>query len=293
LVEASFVRILVLGRSGQLARALKQLESSDVRIECAGRTQLDLTQTSAIAQYIKDGAPDAVINAAAFTHVDAAESAGHELHALNALAPAAVAAACRDLAARFIHISSDYVFDGHKRGPYQPNDPVAPLNAYGRSKAAGEALVQSENPDAIIVRTTWVFASEGANFLRTMLRLAETQPTLRVVDDQIGAPTWAADLAAACLSAARAHEGGGIYHYTGQGAASWADFAEAIFEEAAQRGLPAARVERITSQEFASPTKRPANSRLDSSAFAARFGYPPRLWREALTLCMDEIAPRR
>ncbi|HVY85329.1 MAG TPA: dTDP-4-dehydrorhamnose reductase [Caulobacterales bacterium] len=289
------MKVLVFGKSGQLAQALAECAGDDVSIVALGRGACDLTQTSAIAMAIADAAPDAVINAAAYTAVDKAESEPEAAEALNALAPAAMAAACAARGVPFVHVSTDYVFDGAKSAPYIESDPIAPQSAYGRSKAGGERDVLASGARAAILRTSWVYSAHGANFVKTMLRLAATRDEIGVVADQFGRPTWARDLADACLASAKAlvagkDEAAGVFHYAGGGDATWADFAEAIFAEAARRGLPNARVKRITTADYPTPAKRPANSRLDTTKIEAALGIRARPWREALALCMDEIA---
>lgn len=289
------MKVLVFGKSGQLAQALAESAGDDVSIVALGRGACDLTQTSAIAMAIADAAPDAVINAAAYTAVDKAESEPEAAEALNALAPAAMAAACAARGIPFVHVSTDYVFDGAKNAPYIESDPIAPQSAYGRSKAGGERGVLASGARAAILRTSWVYSAHGANFVKTMLRLAATRDEIGVVADQFGRPTWARDLADACLASAKAlvagkGEAAGVFHYAGGGDATWADFAEAIFAEAARRGLPNARVKRITTADYPTPAKRPANSRLDTTKIEATLGIRARPWREALALCMDEIA---
>lgn len=285
------MKIVVLGRSGQLARALARAPiHGDATLVSLGRDALDLTDASTTAAVLGAQRADLIINAAAYTAVDKAESEPAAAFALNRDAPAAIARFCAESGARLVHVSTDYVFDGAKAGAYVEDDARAPLNVYGRSKAEGEDAVLNSGADAVIVRTSWVYAAEGANFLRTMLRLAETRDEIGVVDDQIGAPTWAADLADACLAAGAA-TARGAFHYAAAGAGSWADFAEAVFTEAAQRGLPHARVKRISARDYPTAAARPANSRLDTSKFERAFGVVLRPWREALGACMGEVRP--
>ncbi|MGE0044821.1 MAG: dTDP-4-dehydrorhamnose reductase [Hyphomonadaceae bacterium] len=278
--------ILILGRSGQLAQALFARPAPDgFRWDAWGRETLDLARDDVEAR-VRAAAPAAVINAAAHTGVDRAESEPEAAFALNRDAPGALARAAAALGAPFVHISTDYVFDGTKPSPYTEEDPLAPLGVYGRSKAEGEALVRESGGRAAIIRTSWVYARAGANFVNTMLRLSEARDEINVVADQIGRPTWARDLADACvgmterllLDDARAE---GVFHYSGAGDATWADFAEAIFA-AARRPV---RVKRITTEDYPTPAARPKNSRLDCSKIAA-LGIQPRPWREALALCI-------
>jgi len=286
------MRTLVIGQSGQLARALAKLPE----VVCVGSDIIDLahaTETD-LEDAIRSSRCNAVINAAAYTAVDKAEGDPASAYALNQYGPRALAHACAKAKTPLVHVSTDYVFDGTKREPYTEQDPVAPLNVYGASKAAGESDVLQSGARAAIVRTSWVYDASGANFLNTMLRLAQTRDEVKVVSDQRGSPTWAADLAASCHAVAERlveqnDDALGLVHFTGGGEASWADFAEAIFEHARQRGWPAASVTPIPASEYPTPAKRPQNSRLDTSRYAQLIA-PPRDWREALALCVDEIA---
>ncbi len=235
-----------------------------------------------------------MINAAAYTAVDKAESEPDAAMALNRDGPAALARACADLDIPLVHISTDYVFDGTKPAPYVETDPKAPISVYGRSKSEGEDQIAASGARSAVIRTAGVYSSHGTNFLRTMLRLAETRDEIGVVADQVGRPTWAKDLAEASLAVAvraldRDPAALGVFHYAGAGDASWADFAEAIFTNARARGAKAARVRRITTAEFPTPTKRPANSRLDTSKIEHELGLVPRDWRDACTLCLDDL----
>lgn len=289
------MHVLVIGKSGQLAQAL----APRAGVTCVGRGELDLAraQEADIAALLAASQCDAVINAAAYTAVDQAESDVAGAFALNQTAPRLLAIACARANLPLVHVSTDYVFDGAKSTPYTENDPVAPLNVYGASKAAGENEVLRSGARAAVIRTSWVYSAGGSNFLKTMLRLAETRPEISVVNDQYGAPTWSADLASACYAAAERLVQGddaatGVFHFAGAGEATWATFAEAIFEQARARGLPSATVKRIPSAEFQTAARRPQNSRLDTSHFAQVFA-PPRPWTEALSLCMDEVAALR
>jgi len=282
-------RILVIGRSGQLATALQRIGGE--RVEGWGRDRFDLADTASMPRKLADFGAAAVINAGGYTAVDQAERESDQAFALNRDGPAALAAACASLHIPLIHLSSDYVFDGAKIGAYVEDDARAPLSIYGHSKAEGEDAVLALG--GTIVRTSWVFAANGKNFVRAMLALAEKSDRISVVSNQVGRPTWADDLARACLALAeRRDTNGEVFHFAGADDASWADFAEGIFAEAAARGLKSARVSRILSAEYPAAATRPANSRLDSSKLSALTGVAPRPWREALALCMDEIAPR-
>ncbi|MEQ1809427.1 MAG: dTDP-4-dehydrorhamnose reductase [Terricaulis sp.] len=289
------MRVLVIGKSGQLAQAL----APHTGVTCVGRGELDFSRAGEadIVALLAASRCDVAINAAAYTAVDQAESDAAGAFALNQTAPRHLAAACARANTPLVHVSTDYVFDGAKHTPYTESDPVTPLNVYGASKAAGENEIFRSGARATVIRTSWVYGARGSNFLNTMRRLAETRPEVGVVHDQHGAPTWAADLASACYVAAERLVQGddaatGLFHFAGGGEATWATFAEAIFEQARLRGLPSAKVKRIPAAEFQTVAKRPKNSRLDTSHFARIFA-PPRPWIEALSLCMDEVAALR
>lgn len=294
-------RLLVVGRTGQLAWELRRTLLPLGEVVALESPQLDLSQPDTIARAVRDCRPHVVVNAAAYTAVDKAEEERELAHAVNAAAPGVLAQEAAKLGALMIHYSTDYVFDGGKSAPYVETDAPNPLNAYGASKLAGEQAVQASGAAHLILRTSWVYAARGGNFLRTMLRLATERETLRVVADQIGAPTWARFLAeATALVVARSREeiaeerfASGVYHLTAAAETSWYGFALAIVEET-RRSAPAWRhklkeILPITSQEYPLPARRPANSRLDCSRFAARFGIRPAPWRDQLALCVEEI----
>ena len=287
-------RVLVIGKTGQLARELAAASPpAGFQLEMLGRDQMDLSRPEDAAQAVRDRAPDLVLLAAAYTAVDKAETDEAAARLVNAEAPGAIARVCAELGAPLVHVSTDYVFDGSKPEPYGESDPIAPIGAYGRTKAEGEALIAASAARAAVLRTSWVYSPYGANFVKTMLRLAESRDEVSVVGDQLGRPTAAADLAAAVLAMGErllqdeaAAEG--VFHYSGAGDATWAEFAEAIFEGAARRGRPGARVRRITTAEFPTPARRPANSRLNTAKIEG-LGVPPRPWREALDICLDRL----
>jgi dTDP-4-dehydrorhamnose reductase len=279
------MRILVTGRAGQLATALsEQAHGSSVELITRGRPELDLERPSEAAARISDLRPDVVVNAAAYTAVDRAEAEPDRAFAVNRDGATAAARAAAQLGVPFIHISTDYVFDGAKLAPYVERDKTGPINVYGTSKLAGEQAVLDAHPQALILRTSWVFSPFGSNFVKTMLTAGATRPALRVVSDQLGSPTSALDLAASILAIAPRlrDEAGGVFHYAGRGATNWFGFAEAIFAESRKLGGPSPDLQAITTQEYPTPARRPANSRLDCSAFAARFGMAPRPWAEDL-----------
>lgn len=280
--------VLVLGRNGQVARALAALP--DMR--CMGREAMDLRDPRACAATLRDSGCSAVINAAAYTAVDRAESEEAEAHLINAEAPGILARTAAELGLPFVQISTDYVFDGAGTEPHLPDEPVAPINAYGRSKLAGEQAVAGAGGAHAILRTSWVFSAHGANFPRTMLRLGRERDRLDIVADQVGGPTPAEDIARACATIA-AHlrerpEDSGIYHYSGAPDVSWAGFAREIF---ARAGLPCA-VQEIATSAYPTPAARPLNSRLDCSATKRVFGLDRPDWRIGLDCMLEQIAER-
>ncbi len=268
--------VLVFGKTGQVAQALSVYASGAVFLDRAGA---DLTNPAACAAAIKRYAPQAVINAAAYTFVDRAEQEEDLATIINGEAPGAMAIACSQLGIPFVQISSDYVFDGGGKFPFTPDDPPTPLGAYGRSKLAGETAVKSAGGNYAILRTSWVFSSYGNNFLKTMLRLSETRDKLTVVADQIGGPTPASAIALASLEVARRLTPGksGIYHMAGEPDTSWAGFARTIF---ACAGRDIDIVETSTA-EYPTKAIRPLNSRLDCSKLNEQFGISRPDWQAA------------
>ncbi|MFN3291867.1 MAG: dTDP-4-dehydrorhamnose reductase [Gemmobacter sp.] len=272
------MRVLVFGQTGQVARALARAARPGLEIVTKGRAETDLEHPETCAAAIAARRWDAVVNAAAYTAVDRAEGDAARAMAVNAAAPGAMAAACAARGIPFLHISTDYVFDGSGDAPWRPDDAPAPLNAYGRSKLAGEIAVRAAGGAAAILRTSWVFSADGANFVRTMLRLGAERPALRVVDDQWGGPTPAAAIAEALLTMAGAlAEGapGGTWHLAGAPPTTWARFARETF---ALAGRPCT-VEPIATADYPTPARRPLNSRLDCATLTADFGITPPDWR--------------
>ncbi|MEE2567665.1 dTDP-4-dehydrorhamnose reductase [Hyphobacterium marinum] len=284
------MRILVIGSTGQLARALAALgPGAGHDIIRAGRPQIDLERPTGLADLFASARADAVINAAAYTAVDAAEDDVARAEAVNATAPASLARTAEALSLPFIHVSTDYVFDGTKGALYTEDDPVSPLNMYGRTKAAGEAGVLAAHTGALVVRTSWVYAPEGKNFVRTMLGLAEKHPRLRVVDDQIGRPTEASALAQSLMSLAeslRSGAPGGRLHVANAGSASWRDFAEAALRGAGKDNP----VDGINTEEamrtLGLRAPRPADTRLDLTRADQDYGVRLPDWRESLERCL-------
>jgi dTDP-4-dehydrorhamnose reductase len=283
------VKALVFGAGGQLGRALVASAPTEVEVLGLGRADCNIGDQASVARTIEAHHPDLVFNAAAYTAVDRAESEPEEARMLNGLAPGWIAEATRAAGGRFVHISTDFVFDGQVPRPLMPADPVAPLGVYGRTKAEGEQTVAAADEDGLIVRTAWVYAAEGANFVNTMLRLMRERDEVRVVADQVGTPTWARSLASALwtLAADRAR---GLHHFTDAGVASWYDFAVAIQEEACTIGLldRAARIVPISTADYPTPAKRPAFSVLDKSATWNLIGGPAPHWRANLRACLQE-----
>jgi dTDP-4-dehydrorhamnose reductase len=283
------VIVLMFGVGGQLSRALAATAPDGIKLVALGREQCELGEPRRIIASIERYRPGLVINAAAYTAVDKAESDAEAARAINSEAPGVIAAAARAVGARTVHVSTDFVFSGRDSSPRRPDDATDPLGVYGATKLDGERAVMSADGDALIVRTAWVYAAEGANFVNTMLRLMAERRQLSVVADQIGTPTWATSLAAAIwtLSSQRAT---GIYHFTDAGVASWYDFAVAIAEEALALGMipePVA-VNPITSAEYPTPARRPAYAVLDKSKTWAALGGAAPHWRENLRRCLKE-----
>ena len=286
--------LLVFGRSGQVARELADLgERTGRAMVFAGRETLDLAEHDQIEGLIARVGPGAVINAAAYTAVDKAESDVDAAYALNRDAPAAMARACATRGLPFVHFSTDYVFDGVLDRPYVETDPTGPTGVYGSSKLAGERAVTAGGGAAITLRTSWVYGAHGANFVKTMLRLARERDEVGVVADQIGRPTWARDCARVAVLAVdaliRDPALSGLYHLSGRDDASWADLAAATFAESARRGGPTARVRPIATTDYPTPAKRPANSRLDCGKIESALPWRCPSWRESLAACMNEM----
>ncbi len=277
--------ILVFGKTGQVATELQRLAPGARFLD---RAEADLSDPDTCAKRIAEIAPSAVINAAAYTAVDKAEEEEALATVINGDAPGAMARACAGLGVPMLHISTDYVFDGSGWTPWRPTDPVAPLNAYGRSKAAGETAIRDSGARHVILRCSWVFSSHGGNFVKTMLRLSETRDALKVVDDQVGGPTPARAIAAALLQIARQlQEGreGGTYHFAGRPMVSWAGFAREVFALSGR----AVTVNEIDTRDYPTPARRPLNSRLDCATLETDFGIAPPDWRAGLAEVLQEL----
>ena len=269
--------ILVFGKSGQVATELALYDG----VTCLSRTEADLTDPSACAAVITKHAPKAVINAAAYTAVDKAEEDEATAQAVNAAAPIAMAEACKALGIPFVHISTDYVFDGSGTAPWQPTDKTGPLGVYGATKLAGEDSIRAIAGNYAILRTSWVFSAHGNNFVKTMLRLGAERDALTIVADQIGGPTSAQSIAAACMTIAQhlqTEDASGTYHFASTPNVSWADFAHEIFNQA----KIACDVTDIPTSAYPTPAKRPPNSRLDCAATTDTFGIALPDWRKDL-----------
>lgn len=285
------MRILVLGRSGQVGTTLAQSLHGLGELIILDRGQLDLSNSDAIRTALRELQPQLIINAAAYTAVDAAESDAATAFQINAEAPRVIAEESERLGATLIHYSTDYVFDGGKQGTWLEDDAPSPLSVYGHSKLAGEQAITDVGGSHLILRTSWVYGLHGKNFLQTMLKLAETRNELAIVDDQIGAPTWAVTIADA--TAAIIRDAGepsqlaalsGIYHLCAGGHTSWFGFAQAIFAHASVQRKPKLRP--ITTAEYPTPAKRPSNSMLNTDKFRHTFGDLP-AWDDALQTCMQ------
>jgi dTDP-4-dehydrorhamnose reductase len=296
------VRLLVFGRSGQVATEIGRLTGADLEVTALGRAEADLANPASCAAAVDraadGGEVDAVVNAAAYTAVDRAETEEALATRINGEAPGAMARAAAARGLPFLHISTDYVFDGRKRGPWVEDDPPAPLSAYGRSKLAGERAVAEAGGQHAILRTAWVHAGHGRNFVGTMLRAGlkagAARPRLTVVDDQHGGPTAAADIAAALVAVARAFAAGrgvpGIFHYCGAPPTTWCGFAREIFAQAPWMRAP--EIAPIRTADWPTPAARPANSVLDCAKIAAAYGIGQPDWRASLAPVIAELRAR-
>lgn len=301
------MKVLIVGRGGQLAWELRRTLAcfgEVVALDRHSEPAIDLAEPGAVAAVVRAVRPDLIVNAAAYTAVDRAEQEPELVWKVNAEAPALLAAEAARLGVGLIHYSTDYVFPGDGAVPYREDDPVGPRNVYGRSKLAGEQAIAASGAAHVILRTAWVYGVRGQNFMKTMLRLMAERELVRVIDDQLGAPTWVRMIAeATAVLVARSLRSGvpdladasGIYHLTCSGQTSWYGFACAIREQAVAAGLlpeTAARVEAIPTSEYPTPAKRPAYSVLDLSTLEERFGIAPPDWRHALELCLADLAGR-
>jgi dTDP-4-dehydrorhamnose reductase len=287
------MKVLINGRNGQVSHELQRRLGAVGELIVLGRDQLDLAQPDQIRRQVQNLRPDLIINAAAHTAVDLAESEPQAAFAINAIAPGILAEEALALDIPLIHYSTDYVFDGLKAGPYNEDDAPNPLGVYGKSKLAGEQAIRDVQGRHLILRTSWVYSTHGRNFLLTMQRLLQEKPELRVVADQIGAPTWAGTIANSTLALIerwRANEvaNWGTYHLSAQGETSWFGFAQAIGEALRQQGKPCAALLPIPSSDYPTPAARPLNSRLDCSRLQRDWGVSQPDWQTALRECLTE-----
>jgi len=286
------MRIFVAGSSGQLARALKARAAAHGHlVETFGRPVLDLADPDGAAALIEGFAPDLILNGAAYTAVDRAESEAELAMAINREGAARLAAGARKLGLPFLHVSTDYVFDGEKRAPYVETDAPHPLGVYGHTKLEGERQVLAENPDALIFRTGWVYGADGGNFVRTMIRLAGERENLDIVADRFGNPTFAADLADGLLTIAAKARGapGGVFHLAGNAEASWFDLAAGVMARLAAAGRTVPSLARISGDAYVAPAARPPDSRLDCSRAEQVFGVRLPGWPQSLGVAVDAI----
>lgn len=291
------MRILVTGTEGQVARALAERAGPHgVTVTLVGRPDLDLADPASVGAALSRSEGDVIVNAAAYTAVDQAESEPDAAQAINAVGAGAVAEAARRKGVPVVQISTDYVFEGTGERPFREEDPVAPIGVYGRTKLAGEQAVAAMHPDHAILRTAWVYSPFGKNFLKTMLRVAATRDELTVVADQHGSPTNALDIAdgviAVCRNLlARPDDPSlrGVFHMAGAGYTTWAAFADEIFAISARLGGPSARVRAIATADYPTPARRPANSRLDCAKLKAAHGVSLPLWQQSLPACLERL----
>jgi len=294
------VRLLVTGANGQVGCELRQSLAPLGEVIALDRAACDLARPAEVARILRAATPDIIVNAAAYTAVDRAEQEEELATLINGTAVGEIAQAARQLGALLIHYSTDYVFDGRKDAPYAEDDVPSPISAYGRSKLAGERAIAQCGGRYLIVRTSWIYAARGHNFLKTVLRLARERDELRIVEDQIGAPTWARDLAAATAvmtrqarqEIARDDFESGLFHVTGSGATSWFVFAKAVVKQAEQYGLLArkSKIVPIASSEYPVAATRPKNSRLSGARARHRFQIALPEWEQSLAVCMRELS---
>jgi dTDP-4-dehydrorhamnose reductase len=291
------MRIAVTGSKGQVATSLIERAGGKAEVIALGRPAFDLVDRASVLASLEAARPDVIVNAAAYTAVDKAEADEALATRVNGEGAGHVAEAAARLGVPLLHLSTDYVFAGALDRAYREDDPTGPTGAYGRSKLMGEQLVAERCGDSVILRTAWVYSPFGANFVRTMLRLNETRDEVGVVADQRGNPTSALDIADALIAvAARVKDDPspalrGVFHMTGSGEGTWADFAESIFDEAAARGRRPTRVKRIATSDYPTPALRPANSRLDNEKLARVYGLRLPDWRVSVAACCDRLLP--
>ncbi|UXS03428.1 dTDP-4-dehydrorhamnose reductase [Agrobacterium tumefaciens] len=293
------MRLAVTGKNGQVVSALLARANIDLQIIALGRPELDLLHPETVLRALHDAKPDAVVSAAAYTAVDKAESEPDAAYAINRYGAKAVAEAAKSLGLPVIHLSTDYVFDGAKDGAYQENDPTGPTSVYGRSKLDGETAINESNANHAILRTAWVYSQYGNNFVKTMLRLAETKDEINVVADQFGCPTSANDIAQAIIVIAKrlvedpSPDLRGVFHLSGSGETTWAGFAKQIFAFSMAEGGKPMTVNAIKTAQYPTPAKRPANSRLDCSKLEKTYGIKLPDWQSSTRAVVTAIAQSR
>jgi len=290
------MKVTVIGANGQLGwELIEQSQGLDIEVCCFDQPEIDITDSAQVMEFIADNRPSLVINAAAYTQVDGAETERELAFAVNRDGPAYLSEACASIHIPLIHISTDFVFNGEKRAPYQETDPVSPISIYGKSKAKGEEAVRSHLNQHIIIRTSWLYGVHGHNFVKTMLALGAKNTVLRVVADQYGAPTSAFDLAEAIWKITATLAQGqtiqwGTYHYSGRGVTTWHEFSETIFECAKNyQAFKVERIDPITSEEFPSAARRPVYSVLDCHRIEKFFGIKTKPWKESLSRIIDRV----
>lgn len=296
------MKLLLLGSTGQIGTAIRRLVPEEWQVTAWSRADLDFSDTAAVRKKLNElarhgAAPDFIVNAAAYTKVDLAESNPVEATRLNVDLPKVLAEAAKAWGARLVHYSTDYVYSGEAIAPYREGDAAEPVNLYGKTKLLGDQAIMASSCDYLIFRTSWVFGTDGRNFLLTILQHAREKSELRVVSDQVGAPTFADDIAGSTIEAMKLALAmpifpSGVYHLTNSGETSWHGFAEAIVNEAKRAGmtLKASRVVPIQTREYPTPARRPASSRLDLQKIATVFAIRPRSWTEAMKEAIATIA---
>ena len=293
MADAAAQRILLTGGSGQVGRCLIDIAPPGWEIVAPSHAEMDIADPAQVEAALAAGGFTAVVGSAAYTAVDKAEDDVAACWRANALGPAVLAGAAARAGVPIVHLSTDYVFDGSKTGPYIEDDPVAPLGVYGASKEGGEQAVRAASPRHVILRTAWVVSPYGSNFVKTMLRLGAERPLLRIVGDQRGCPTCAPDIAGTLVDVlarlAQPNAPTGTYHFVNEGEASWFELAQAVFDMA---GLaPSPRLEAIATADYPTRARRPANSRLSTAKLQRDFGVAPRPWRTALRETVERLAP--
>lgn len=290
-------RIAVTGLTGQVVSSLIERAPNGVELLALGRPRFDLSSRDMVLASLRSVRCDAIVNAAAYTQVDKAESEPETAMTVNGVGAGYVAETASELKVPLLHLSTDYVFDGALDRPYREDDEPHPTGAYGRSKLEGEKQIAARCENCVILRTAWVYSPFGANFVKTMLRLGETRDEIGVVADQIGNPTSALDIADALLAIAERLVDDsdirlrGVFHMSGQGEATWADMAEAIFSAAETQGHKPVRIKRIATADYPTPARRPANSRLDNAKLKANYGIALPNWRDSLNACVARLIP--